>query len=81
MKRVANGSKSSVAKARPKLPYYTDAEPVRDDDGAPIWPASAEAINKARNFIKEWYVTETPISVQMLMLLQRNKCRERSSRS
>lgn len=56
MKRATNGSKSSTTKPKPKLPDYTDAEPLRDQDGDPIWPAPAEAIEKAREFIKEWCV-------------------------
>lgn len=53
MKRATKDSKSTP-KPKPKLPDYTDAEPVRDDNGEPIWPATAEAIEKARAFVKEW---------------------------
>jgi hypothetical protein len=43
-----------VAKARPKVPDYCDAEPRRDDGGEIIWPAPEADIEQARAFITEW---------------------------
>jgi hypothetical protein len=43
-----------VAKARPKVPDYCDAEPRRDDGGEIVWPAPEADIEQARAFITEW---------------------------
>ncbi|KIW46741.1 uncharacterized protein PV06_02387 [Exophiala oligosperma] len=55
--RKANGTRSmkraSPAKPRPKLPDYCDVEPKRDETGKAIWPAPAEAMEKARALIRE----------------------------
>jgi len=52
MKRAANGKPKAV-KPRHQVPDYTDSEPQRDEHGNPIWPAPAEAIEKARVFLKQ----------------------------
>lgn len=51
MKRSANG-KPKTTKPKPQLPDYTDAEPLKDEAGEVIWPAPAEDIEKARDFIR-----------------------------
>ena len=57
MKRKATDSlKGPKAKrAREPLQEYCDAAPQRDEQGSIIWPASAEAIERARSFLREWY--------------------------
>lgn len=52
MKRAAIGKPKAV-KPKPQVPDYTDAEPHRDDKGDAIWPAPAEAIEKARAFLRQ----------------------------
>ena len=57
MKRKASGLESSPAKKQAlKAPDYCDAEPRRDENGI-IWPAPSEAIEAARELIKEWYAS------------------------
>ena len=56
MKRKAN----EVAAPEPKRSKnteaaYCDAEPQRDGDGKPIWPASSAAIAAAQAFLRDWY--------------------------
>lgn len=65
MKRTANGalktsttsnrtlSKKSATKEKPKVPDYTDVDPIKDDDGNPIWPAPEADIARARSFLRE----------------------------
>ena len=57
MKRKAvDSDKAPKAKrVREPLPEYCDATPQRGEDGSIIWPASAEAIQSARSFLREWY--------------------------
>jgi hypothetical protein len=57
MKRKADGSTTRPAKQRPKEPDYCDVEPRRNDNGDIEWPADATAIERARAFLREWYVT------------------------
>jgi hypothetical protein len=57
MKRKADGSTARPAKQRPKEPDYCDVEPRRNDNGDIEWPADATAIERARAFLREWYVT------------------------
>jgi hypothetical protein len=47
------GAKKSTAKPKPKIPDYCDVPQKRDEHGAPIWPASEEALEAARAFIRE----------------------------
>jgi len=56
MKRKAMDSHSSPGAKRQKEPEadYCDVETVRDGQGNPIWPASGEAMEKARIFLREW---------------------------
>jgi len=58
MKRKAADSGRSAQSKRPReqLPDYCDVEPRRDDTGAIVWPAPEEAIENAREFLREWYV-------------------------
>ncbi|KAL8641107.1 MAG: hypothetical protein Q9228_002052 [Teloschistes exilis] len=55
MKRKATDSQGSSEAKRQKEPVseYCDVEPRKDDDGAPVWPASPKAIEDARAFLKE----------------------------
>jgi hypothetical protein len=50
------GASSKAKKPRPKVPDYCDVEPRRDEEGQVIWPAAKEAMEQARDFIREWYV-------------------------
>lgn len=50
MKRTANG-KPKASKPKPQVPDYTDAEPKKDEDGTTVWPAPANAIEEARDFL------------------------------
>ena len=52
MKRVTNDK--HVSKPRSKVPEYTDAEPVKGSDGEAVWPAPADAMENARDFIRRW---------------------------
>lgn len=56
MKRKATQSGPATSAKRQREPEadYCDVEPRRNDDGAIAWPASAEAIQSARSFLKEW---------------------------
>ena len=47
------GAKKSTAKPKPKVPDYCDVPPRHDEHGTPIWPASEEALEAARAFIRE----------------------------
>lgn len=47
------GAKKSTAKPKPKIPDYCDVAPKRDEHGTPIWPASEEALEAARAFVRE----------------------------
>ncbi|KAI4202478.1 MAG: hypothetical protein LQ350_002561 [Teloschistes chrysophthalmus] len=55
MKRKATDSQGSSEAKRQKEPVseYCDVEPRKDDDGAPVWPASPKAIEDARAFLKK----------------------------
>ena len=52
MKRATNGKPKAV-KLKPQVPDYTDVEPLRDEQDNPIWPAPADAMDKARAFLKQ----------------------------
>jgi hypothetical protein len=44
----------AAKKPKPKVPDYCDVEPQRDEQGEVIWPAAKEAMEEAREFIKDW---------------------------
>ena len=56
MKRKAN-ERAAPEPKRPKNTEaaYCDAEPQRDGDGKPVWPASVAAIAAAQAFLRDWY--------------------------
>lgn len=58
MKRKAADPRPPTKSKRPReqLPDYCDVEPRRDGSGAIVWPAPEEAIEGAREFMREWYV-------------------------
>ena len=58
MKRKASGSQPSSKAKRQKEPEadYCDVETRKDGDGKTIWPASSEAMEKAREFLRDWCV-------------------------
>jgi hypothetical protein len=47
------GAKKSTTKPKPRIPDYCDVPLKRDKDGTPIWPATEEALEAARAFIRE----------------------------
>ncbi|KAL8949905.1 MAG: hypothetical protein Q9222_004018 [Ikaeria aurantiellina] len=55
MKRKAIDARASPAAKRQKesMPEYCDAEPCKDANGTILWPAAPEAIEKARDFLKQ----------------------------
>lgn len=60
MKRKANaGAAPEPKRSKISEAAYCDAEPQRDGDGKPIWPASFAAIAAAQAFIRDWYGTCT----------------------
>ena len=65
MKRKANSVTTNSRAQRPKYPEadYCDAIQWTDTNGNLVWPASAEALGIARNFLKEWYVSIGTIEV------------------
>ncbi len=54
-KAIDSGKAPKAKRVREPLPEYCDATPQCSEDGSVIWPASAEAIESARNFLREWY--------------------------
>ena len=59
IKRKAPGTNEPPAKARKEkepLPDYCDVEPRRAENGSILWPAAPEAMEKSRDFLKEWWV-------------------------
>ncbi len=58
MKRKAGDSLTApkAKRAKEPIPDYCDVAPRVDEHGASVWPASAEAIESARSFLREWYV-------------------------
>ena len=58
MKRKAPFSDSVPKAKRQKEPEkdYCDVETVKDSDGSIVWPAPEEAMEKARAFLREWYI-------------------------
>jgi hypothetical protein len=59
MKRTLPSSQSpaKAKKRRIEVPEYHLTPSARDEDGEIIWPAPADQIDKARAFIREWFVT------------------------
>ena len=58
LKRKAGGDVKPTAKARKKGEPevdYCDVEPQRAADGSPVWPAAPEAMERGRQFLREWY--------------------------
>ena len=57
MKRKASESQASAKtkRARETEPDYCDAECQRDEHDSIVWPASRDAVESARSFLKEWY--------------------------
>ena len=57
MKRKVTETQSSQKAKRQKEPEadYCDVDTRKDEDGSSIWPASEEALEKARSFLREWY--------------------------
>ncbi|KAL8681646.1 MAG: hypothetical protein Q9186_002243 [Xanthomendoza sp. 1 TL-2023] len=55
MKRKALDTKESPQAKRPKelIQDYCDIQPRKDDDGGILWPASREAIDGAKDFMRE----------------------------
>lgn len=51
--KSSQNTSKPASKEKPKLPDYTDVDPIEDDDGKPIWPAPAEDMEKARTFIRD----------------------------
>lgn len=50
---AARGAKKLAGKPNPKVPDYCDVESKRDGHGKLIWPATEEALEAARAFIRE----------------------------
>ena len=46
-------AKPKQQRVRPPVPDYCDATPQRDEGGI-VWPATNDAMEKARAFIREW---------------------------
>lgn len=57
MKRKAAQEQISAAKRREPESDYCDVSPKIDDQGIPIWPASVQAMQDARQFLSQWYKT------------------------
>lgn len=57
MKRsISESAKTSKSKKQKEPePDYCDVAPRSDEDGSIIWPASKEAIEDARNFLRLWF--------------------------
>ena len=61
MKRKATAAasevrpKTKIKRERTPEPDYCDVEPRKDEEGNILWPADAAAIERARDFLKEWY--------------------------
>ena len=59
LKRKASDA-GTVSRARRRIESttdYCDASPRTDALGSILWPASGEAMEDARNFIRAWYVS------------------------
>ena len=47
-------SPSKPKKVRAEVPDYCDVEVRKDARGSVVWPAPEEAMDKARDFLREW---------------------------
>ena len=59
LKRKASDA-GTISKARRRIESmadYCDESPRRDVSGSLVWPASSEAMEDARNFIRAWWVS------------------------
>ncbi|KAL8714755.1 MAG: hypothetical protein Q9220_001268 [cf. Caloplaca sp. 1 TL-2023] len=65
MKRKAIDSKASPDAKRRKetLPDYCDVDPRQDADGAILWPAAPDAIENARDFLKQCAASQQRILI------------------
>ena len=50
---AATGAKKNAAKSKPKLPDYCDVETKKDEQSKTIWPATEDALEGAKVFLKE----------------------------
>lgn len=59
MKRKATDSQaaSKAKRVREAEPDYCDAQCYKDENDSIIWPASQAAMESARAFLEEWYIT------------------------
>jgi len=64
MKRQASSAPAAPSrskKPRPQVPDYHLTPSRKNDDGSAIWPAPEEQIERAREFILEWYARPTAV--------------------
>ena len=55
--RIRGMKKAAKAgKPKPKVPDYCDVEPQRDANGQAVWPADAAAIERAQEWLRDWYM-------------------------
>ena len=54
-KAIVTQEAANAKRQKEQLPEYCDIQPRKDDGGAVLWPAAPEMIEKAQNFLKEWY--------------------------
>ncbi|KAL8781082.1 MAG: hypothetical protein Q9213_006164 [Squamulea squamosa] len=56
MKRKALDTKGppQVKRQKEPMPGYCDVQSLKNDNGTILWPASSEAIDSARDFVREW---------------------------
>ncbi len=61
MKRKAVDIKESpqVKRQKEPIPDYCHVQPRKDDNGNQLWPAPSEAVERAREFIREWYALQS----------------------
>ncbi|KAL8721579.1 MAG: hypothetical protein Q9225_001787 [Loekoesia sp. 1 TL-2023] len=65
MKRKAVDAKESPISKRQKehIPDYCSVEPLKDENGAVLWPAAPNAIEDARSFLKECATSKQKILI------------------
>ncbi|KAL8730763.1 MAG: hypothetical protein Q9166_003833 [cf. Caloplaca sp. 2 TL-2023] len=65
MKRKAVNSKESPSAKRQKepLPEYCDTQVRKDDNGSSLWPALPEAIENARDFLRECAASQQKVII------------------
>lgn len=71
MKRKAAESIDLPASKRQKEPEpdYCDVAPQTDDDGTVVWPAAAQSIEDARNFIRRWFGRNSASNTGLQLIL------------